>query len=43
MEAIRNFAGEAVETAVVAPAAQPLFHSFDPTVTHHAIVLQSGR
>jgi heme-degrading monooxygenase HmoA len=43
MEAIRNFAGEAVETAVVAPAAQPLFHRFDATVTHHAIVLHSER
>jgi heme-degrading monooxygenase HmoA len=41
MEAIRRFAGEDVTAAVVAPAAQPLFRSYDPTVTHLQVVLQS--
>src|SRR5215211_6937904 len=39
MDAIQQFAGEHVETAVVAPAAQPLFRSYDQTVTHYEIVL----
>ena len=39
IDAIRQFAGEQIETAVVAPAAQPLFRSYDPTVTHYEIVL----
>src|SRR5215208_4254586 len=39
MDAIRQFAGEQVETAVVAPAAQPLFRSYDYTVMHYEIVL----
>lgn len=39
MEAIRKFAGENVEAAVVAPAAKPLFREFDSTVTHYQIVL----
>lgn len=43
MDAIRQFAGEQVETAVVAPAAQPLFRTFEATVTHYEIVLKSER
>jgi heme-degrading monooxygenase HmoA len=39
MDAIRQFAGDQVETAVVAPAAQPLFRSYDHTVTHYEVVL----
>lgn len=39
IEAIRQFAGDQVETAVVAPAAQPLFRSYDHTVTHYDVVL----
>jgi len=39
MDAIRQFAGNQVETAVVAPAAQPLFRSYDHTVTHYDVVL----
>ena len=39
MDAIRQFAGDQVETAVVAPAAQPLFRSYDATVTHYDVVL----
>ena len=39
IDAIRQFAGDQVETAVVAPAAQPLFRSYDPTVTHYEVVL----
>lgn len=39
MAAVRAFAGENVESAVVAPAAQPCFHSYDPRVTHHEMVL----
>jgi heme-degrading monooxygenase HmoA len=40
MEAIRQFAGEPVTRAVVAPAARPLFRSYDATVTHFQVVLQ---
>jgi heme-degrading monooxygenase HmoA len=39
MDTIRKFAGENVETAVVAPAAQAVLRSFDKTVTHHEIVM----
>jgi heme-degrading monooxygenase HmoA len=39
IDAIRQFAGDQVETAVVAPAAQPLFRSYDHTVTHYEVVL----
>jgi heme-degrading monooxygenase HmoA len=39
MDAIRQFAGESVNAAVVAPAAQPLFRSYDTTVTHFQVVL----
>jgi heme-degrading monooxygenase HmoA len=42
MDAIRKFAGENAEAAVVAPAAQPLFREFDSKVTHYQIVLHSG-
>src|SRR5215210_3160402 len=42
MEAIRQFAGEKVTTAVVAPAAQPLFRSYDTTVTHFQVVLHAS-
>ena len=41
MAAIRKFAGENVETAVVAPAAQSLFREYDATVTHYEIALHS--
>ncbi len=41
MDAIRKFAGENAETAVVAPAARPLFREFDSTATHYEIVLHS--
>jgi hypothetical protein len=41
MDAIRKFAGENPETAVVAPAAQPLFREYDPTVKHFEIVLNT--
>jgi heme-degrading monooxygenase HmoA len=41
MDAIRKFAGENVEAAVVAPAAQPLFRKYDSTATHYEIVLHS--
>jgi len=42
MEAIRQFAGEDAETAVVAPAAQALLHAFDSTVTHYEVALQQA-
>ena len=41
MDAIRKFAGENVEAAVVAPAAQPLFRKYDSTATHYELVLHS--
>jgi heme-degrading monooxygenase HmoA len=39
MDAIRKFAGENPELAVVAPAAQKLFRKYDPIVKHFEIVL----
>ena len=39
MEAIRKFAGENPEVAVVAPAARPLFRKYDAEVQHFEIVL----
>lgn len=39
MEAIRKFAGENPEVAVVAPAARPLFRKYDMEVQHFEIVL----
>jgi heme-degrading monooxygenase HmoA len=41
MDAIRAFAGENAEAAVVAPAAQPLFREYDPTVKHFEVVLDT--
>lgn len=41
MDAIRRFAGENAEVAVVAPAAQILFREYDPTVKHFEVVLSS--
>lgn len=40
MDAIRRFAGEQVEVAVVAPAAQAVLRSFDTTVTHYDVLLE---
>ena len=39
MEAIRKFAGENPEAAVVAPAAQILFREYDLMVKHYEIVV----
>ena len=41
MEAIRKFAGENAEVAVVAPAAQPLFREYDSTVRHFEVALSA--
>lgn len=41
LDAIRQFAGEHVTTAVVASAAQPLFLRYDTMVTHYEIVLHA--
>jgi heme-degrading monooxygenase HmoA len=41
MDAIRSFAGENAEMAVVAPEAEAVLNSFDPTVTHYDVVLHS--
>jgi heme-degrading monooxygenase HmoA len=41
MEAIRQFAGEDITAAVVAPTAQPLFRRYDATVTHLQVVLRT--
>ena len=40
MDAIREFAGQDITAAVVAPAARPLFRSFEVTVTHYEIALK---
>ena len=44
MESIRSFAGDTIELAVVvvAEAAQPCFHSYDRTVTHHEVVFDGN-
>ena len=39
MDAIRRFAGENTETAVIAPEAEALLRAFDTTATHYEIVI----
>lgn len=39
MDAVRTFAGDGAETAVIAPEAEALLQSFDPFVVHYEIVL----
>jgi heme-degrading monooxygenase HmoA len=41
MEAIRKFAGENAEVAVVAPAAQAMFREYDLRVKHFEVVLNT--
>jgi heme-degrading monooxygenase HmoA len=41
MDAIRKFAGEDVEVAVVAPAAQAMFREYDLRVKHFEVVLNT--
>jgi heme-degrading monooxygenase HmoA len=43
MEAIRRFAGDNVDTAVVAPEAQAILLSFDTTVTHSEVAVDTER
>lgn len=43
LEAIKSFAGENIEMAVVAPAAQAILLSFETMVTHHEVVLDLER
>jgi heme-degrading monooxygenase HmoA len=38
MDAIRSFAGDTLDNAVVEPAAQALLKSFDRKVIHHEII-----
>src|SRR5215204_6287683 len=40
IDAIRAFAGEQVEQAVVAPAAQAVLRSYEKTVTHYEVLLK---
>jgi heme-degrading monooxygenase HmoA len=42
MNAIRGFTGTNADIAVVAPDAQPLFVSYDKSVTHHRVVVENG-
>jgi heme-degrading monooxygenase HmoA len=42
LAAIRAFAGKDLEVAVVARAAQPLFHSYDLRVTHHDVAFDQN-
>src|SRR5688500_9598650 len=42
MDAIRRFAGDNVETAVVAPEAQAILLTFDTTVNHHEVAFDTG-
>ncbi len=39
LDAIRGFAGDNIETAVVAPTAQAILLTFETTVTHHEVIL----
>jgi heme-degrading monooxygenase HmoA len=41
MDAIRKFAGENAEVAVVAPAAQAMFREYDSTVKHFEVVVNT--
>lgn len=41
LEAIRSFAGVDLEHAVVEPAAQAALAGYDPTVTHHMVVVDT--
>jgi heme-degrading monooxygenase HmoA len=41
LEAVRRFAGPDLEHAVVEPAAQAALASYDPTVTHHTVVVDT--
>jgi heme-degrading monooxygenase HmoA len=41
MDAIRKFAGEDAEVAVVASAAQAMFREYDPRVKHFEVVLNA--
>ena len=43
MDAIRRFAGEDAELAVVAAAAQPCFVSYDRKVSHHEVVVYAEK
>jgi heme-degrading monooxygenase HmoA len=43
MDAIRSFAGEALDNAVVEPEAQAVLKSFDKTVMHHEVSLNIGK
>jgi heme-degrading monooxygenase HmoA len=42
MSAIRAFAGEDVDTAVVEPEAQAVLTEFDRTVTHMEVLTEAG-
>jgi heme-degrading monooxygenase HmoA len=41
LEAITRFAGANLDHAVVEPAAQAALASYDPTVTHHTVVVDT--
>jgi heme-degrading monooxygenase HmoA len=41
LEAIRRFAGANLEHAVVEPTAQAVLASYDPTVTHHIVMVDT--
>lgn len=39
LEAIRRFAGDNLDTAVVEPGARAVLTDFDPIVSHHTVVV----
>jgi heme-degrading monooxygenase HmoA len=43
MDAVRAFAGDAVDTAVVHDRAAALLTAYDPHVTHHTVVVTDER
>jgi heme-degrading monooxygenase HmoA len=42
MDAIRSFAGSDITTAVVEPEAQAALTTFDASVTHHTVVVDTA-
>jgi heme-degrading monooxygenase HmoA len=41
LDAVRRFAGEDIDTAVVEPGAQAVLADYDTTVTHHSVVVDA--
>ena len=42
LEAVRRFAGTSLDHAVVEPEAEAVLASYDPTVIHHRVVVDTA-